>query len=321
MLNTRLTKFLDIKYPIISAPMAFASGGKLASAVTNAGGLGLIGGGYGDKVWLEAQFNEAGNTIVGCGFITWALGNNPDCLDLVLSKKPKAMFISFGDPEKYAKKIKANNIPLICQIQTLKDAKHAVDIGADIIVAQGAEAGGHGEKRATFTLVPEVACYLSIHAPNVLLVSAGGVANGRGLAASLMLGAQGVLVGSRFWAASEALVHPNMWQAGIKASGDDTLRSTFVDVVRNKNWPERYSINLIANEFSDKWHNNEAALAADNAAMQSWQRASLNGDSSISTAFVGEAIGQIKSVEPAAVIISNMVDEAEKLLSNKWQYN
>lgn len=318
MLNTRLTKFLDIKYPIISAPMAFASGGKLASAVTNAGGLGLIGGGYGDKVWLEAQFNEAGNTIVGCGFITWALGNNPDCLDLVLSKKPKAMFISFGDPEKYAKKIKANNIPLICQIQTLKDAKHAVDIGADIIVAQGAEAGGHGEKRATFTLVPEVADYLSIHAPKVLLVSAGGVANGRGLAASLMLGAQGVLVGSRFWAASEALVHPNMWQAGIQANGDDTLRATFVDVVRNKNWTERYSINLIANEFSDKWHNNETELAADNAAMQSWQRASLNGDSSISTAFVGEAIGQIKSVEPAAVIISNMVDEAEKLLSNKW---
>lgn len=106
MLNTRLTKFLDIKHPIISAPMAFASGGKLASAVTNAGGLGLIGGGYGDKVWLEAQFNEAGNTIVGCGFITWALGNNPDCLDLVLSKKPKAMFLSFGDPEKYAKKLK-----------------------------------------------------------------------------------------------------------------------------------------------------------------------------------------------------------------------
>ena len=318
MLSTRLTKYLGIEHPIISAPMAFASGGKLASAVTNAGGLGLIGGGYGDEIWLQEQFDEAGNTVVGCGLITWALDKNPDCLDLVLSKKPKAIFLSFGDPAIHAKKIKSHNIPLICQIQTLKDAKHAVDIGADIVVAQGAEAGGHGEKRATFTLVPEVADYLATHAPNVLLVAAGGVADGRGLAAGLMLGADGGLVGSRFWAASEALVHPNMWQAGIKATGDDTLRATFADVARDRDWPERYSINLISNEFSDRWHNDEAALAANEKAKQSWRQANLDGDTSIANAFVGEAIGQISSIETAVDIITNMMQEAEILLRNKW---
>lgn len=229
--------------------------------------------------------------------------------------------VVFGDGKDKCnpcKKIKSHNIPLICQIQTLKDAKHAVDIGADIIVAQGAEAGGHGEKRATFTLVPEVADYLATHAPNVLLVAAGGVADGRGLAAGLMLGADGVLVGSRFWAASEALVHPNMWQAGIKATGDDTLRATFADVARDRDWPERYSINLISNEFSDRWHKDEAALATNEKAKQSWRQANLDGDTSIANAFVGEAIGQISSIETAVDIITNMMQEAETLLRNKW---
>lgn len=318
MLSTRLTEYLGIKHPVISAPMAIAGGGKLAAAVSNAGGLGLIGGGYGDEDWLKEQFELSGDAKVGCGFITWALNENPEYLDLVLENSPKVIFLSFGNPLAYVNKIASKNIPLMCQIQTLKDAKHAVDIGANIIVAQGSEAGGHGEKRTTFTLVPEVADYLAVHAPDVILVAAGGIANGRGLAASLMLGAQGVLVGSRFWAASEALVHPNMWQAAIQANGDETLRSTFADRVRSKNWPSRYSINLIENDFSDKWHGNEAELAKNKEAKQEWLDAMKIGDTAIANAFVGEAVGQINNVQPAAKIVADMVQEAETLLRDKW---
>jgi len=165
MLKTRLTEKLNIEVPILLAPMAFASGGALASAVTQAGGLGFIGGGYGDKKWLEQEFTAAGNAIVGCGFITWSLTNQPELLTQILDRKPKAVFLSFGDPAPFVGKIKQAGALLICQVQTLRDARHAIELGADIIVAQGAEAGGHGEKRATFTLVPEVADCIARTAP------------------------------------------------------------------------------------------------------------------------------------------------------------
>jgi nitronate monooxygenase len=316
MLKTRLTEKLEIDVPILLAPMAFASGGALASAVTQAGGLGFIGGGYGDKDWLEQEFNAAGNAVVGCGFITWSLANQPELLTQALDRNPKAIFLSFGDPAPFVDQIKHAGALLICQVQTLRDAKHAIGLGADIIVAQGAEAGGHGERRATFTLVPEVADYIAKTAPDVLLVAAGGIADGRGLAAALMLGADGVLVGSRFWAANEALVHPNMWQAAIEASGDDTLRSKIVDIVRARNWPDRYTINLVENDFSKDWHGRETALKTDKTAHQTWQDALGAGNTTIANVFVGEATGLIHDIKPAAQIIEEMIKQAKDCLKN-----
>ena len=314
VLETRLTELLGIEHPILQAPMAFAAGGALASAVTNAGGLGFIGGGYGDADWLDDQFALAGNTAVGCGFITWSMAQNTELLTQALARRPKAMFLSFGDPKPFAAEIKSAGAALICQVQTLKDAIHAIDVGADIIVAQGAEAGGHGESRATFTLVPEVADYIAAYAPNVILVAAGGIADGRGLAASLMLGAEGVLIGSRFWAATEALVHPNMWQAAIDATGDDTQRSKTVDIVRERNWPGRYTLNLVRNDFSNEWHGNEAALQNSKEAKRKWQAALETGDTRVANVFVGEATGLINEVLPASEIMEKLVTEAKGLL-------
>jgi len=316
MLKTRLTEKLNIDVPILLAPMAFASGGALASAVTQAGGLGFIGGGYGDKDWLKQEFNAAGNAVVGCGFITWSLADRPELLTQALDRSPKAIFLSFGNPKPFADQIKQAGALLICQVQTLQDAKHAIDTGADIIVAQGAEAGGHGEKRATFTLVPEVADYIARNAPDILLVAAGGIADGRGLAASLMLGTDGVLVGSRFWAASEALVHPNMWQAAIDATGDDTLRSKIVDIVRSRDWPDRYTINLVQNDFSKDWHGCESALKADKAAQETWNDALGAGNTAIANIFVGEATGLIHDVKPAREIIDMIVSQAKACLKS-----
>ncbi len=188
-LKTRLTERLGIEHPILLAPMGVMAGGRLAAAVTNAGGLGIIGGGYGDKEWLDQQFAAAGNTRVGCGFITWSMARDPKLLDQVLDHKPAALMLSFGDVEPHASKIKAHGIPLICQAQGMKYVREAVDAGADIIVAEGNEAGGHSGHRGTITLVPEAADYLAKRAPETILVAAGGVGDGRGLAAALMLGA------------------------------------------------------------------------------------------------------------------------------------
>jgi nitronate monooxygenase len=169
-LHTRLTELLDIEHPILSAPMAFAAGGKLAAAVTAAGGLGLIGGGYGDAEWLKRELAEAGNARVGCGFITWSLAKCPELLDPVLARLPAAVMLSFGSPLPFGQQIKAAGAKLICQVQNIEHAHAAVDVDADIVVAQGAEAGGHGLVRSTFTLVPEVADYLAKVAPSTVLV-------------------------------------------------------------------------------------------------------------------------------------------------------
>lgn len=318
MIETRLTKRLGLKHPIIQAPMAFAAGGALASAVSQAGGLGLIGGAYGDEAWISDQFEAAGNQQVGCGFITWSLKDKPELLDRVLEREPSAVFLSFGNPASFVNQIKAANIPVICQIQTLKDAKHAIDVGADIIVAQGAEAGGHGENRGTFTLVPEVADYISNHAPETLLCAAGGVGDGRGLAAALMLGADGALIGSRFWASNEALVHPKMLQAAIDANGDETIRTNVVDVVRNIDWPKRYSARILRNEFSDKWHDDVDGLRVNiTAESKKWRDALAVGQATIANAFVGEVAGLIMDSKPAPEILADIVNEAELLLTTK----
>ena len=106
MLKTRLTERLGLRHPILGAPMAFAAGGRLASAITEAGGLGLTGGGYGDAEWLSREFDIAGNRPIGCGLITWALNRQPAVLDLALSRNPKAILLSFGDPVAFASRIK-----------------------------------------------------------------------------------------------------------------------------------------------------------------------------------------------------------------------
>ena len=143
-LQTALTRHLNIEHPVILAPMANTAGGALAAAVTQAGGLGLIGGGYGDDGWLRAQFAQAGNTRVGIGFITWSLARQPELLTLALDHEPAAIMLSFGDHTPFVDAIKKAGVILICQVQTLQQAVHAAQSGADIIVAQGQEAGGHG---------------------------------------------------------------------------------------------------------------------------------------------------------------------------------
>lgn len=315
-LTTRLTKRLGITHPIISAPMAFAAGGKLAAAVSAAGGLGLIGGGYGDSDWLEQQFQAAGNQPVGCGFITWALRKQPHLLDQVLAHKPKAIFLSFGNPELFAKPVREAGALLICQIQSLSDAEHALDCGADILVAQGAEAGGHGERRATFTIVPEVADLIAAKSPETLLCAAGGIGDGRGLAAALMLGADGVLVGSRLWASTESNVSPRMHAAALAATGDQTIRSQAMDLARRLDWPARYSARVLKNQFIERWHGREVELmtVADIEA-EKYRKAWTDGDPEGSNTFVGEAVGLIHSIEPAGAILSRLVREAEERLS------
>ncbi|MAO89963.1 MAG: oxidoreductase [Rhodospirillales bacterium] len=319
-ITTRLTRQFGIDHPILSAPMAGASGGQLAKAVSEAGGLGLIGGGYGDATFLSQAFRDAGNTAVGCGFITWSLAQNPDLLDLVLSHNPCAIMLSFGDPGPFVAKIAESDVPLICQCQTIAHVRQAVDLGATVIVAQGGEAGGHGALRGTMNFVPEVADLLAANSPDTLLVAAGGIADGRGLAAALMLGADGVLVGTRFWASLESLAPMQHRKAAIPATGDDTVQTTAVDIVRQKDWPAEFKVRVQQNAFTQKWHGHEEELrAVVETAVPAYTAALEAGDPQQSAPICGEAIGLIASIEPAARIVETMVEEAHARLNSRFE--
>lgn len=319
-LRTRLTERLGIEHPVISAPMGFISGGRLAAAVTAAGGLGLIGGGYGDAEWLEHEFASAGNTRVGCGFITWSLAKQPQLLGKVLAHAPAAIMLSFGSPAPFAQIIKAAGALLVCQVQKMAHAREAVAAGADIVVAQGTESGGHSETRTTFTLVPEIADYLAATAPNTLLVAAGGVGDGRGLAAALMLGADGVLLGSRLLMSEEALVPRGFQDAVVRADGDAAIKTRVLDIVRGFNWPSGITGRALRNRFVADWHGREAALAEPVTTARELRRytqARDAGDTENTGIFIGEVAGLIKDVQPADAIIKAMVADAEELIAGR----
>jgi nitronate monooxygenase len=311
-IKTRLTAALGIEHPVISAPMAFAAGGLLAAAVSEAGGLGLIGGGYGSANWLREQLKLLDTSRFGCGFITWSVADRPELVEMVLERKPAAIMLSFGDPAKLSRIVTDAGVRLICQVQCLEDVRVALDNGASIIVAQGAEAGGHGQSRATMTLVPEVADLLAGLSPATLLCAAGGIADGRGLAASLMLGADGVLIGSRFWASTEALVHPNFHATALEATGDNTIRSTVMDIVRHYDWPNGYTARVLSNQFTERWHGHESELTANAAVLDpQWVSAWNHGDTTVANVFVGEAVGIIDVVKSARQIMDELITEAE----------
>jgi nitronate monooxygenase len=315
-MQTRLTEFFGIEHPIVSAPMAQISGGKLAAAVSSGGGLGLIGGGYGDSAWLQREFGLAGGARVGCGFITWSLARAPELLDQTLERQPAAVMLSFGDLRPFAERVHAAGIPVIAQAQTLDHARRALDAGAEIVVAQGGEAGGHGMTvRSTFTLVPDVVDLAADRAPETLVLAAGGVADGRGLAAALTLGADGVVVGTRFWASSEALVSPRAHERALGASGDSTYRTRVYDHVRQLDWPPEYNERALSNPFVDGWHGNEAGLLASLPdVVKTYEAAVAAEDFGAAAILIGESIGLIDAVRPAADIVADVASQAERVL-------
>jgi nitronate monooxygenase len=315
-LATRLTEFFGIEHPILLAPMDVVSGGRLAAAVTSAGGLGLIGGGYGDAEWLQREFDLAEGTRVGCGFITWSAAQKPELLEQALERNPATIMLSFGDLRPFADRIRAAGVPLTAQVQNLDHARQALDAGADLIVAQGGEAGGHGMSvRSTFTLVPDVVDLVAERSPETLVVAAGGVADGRGLAAALALGADGVLVGSRFVASAEALVSPRALQRVIEANGDDTIRTQVYDRVRQADWPPEYNGRVLRNSLIDTWHGNERELLTRlPEVVSSFEKAVAAEDFNSVTLPIGEAIGLVRDIRPAADIVRDMARDAARIL-------
>ena len=215
----------------------------------------------------------------------------------------------------FCPKIRRAGALAFCQIQTLAQARAVLMQGADIIVAQGTEAGGHGGGRSTLPLVPAVVDMVASLGRDVPVVAAGGIADGRGLAAALMLGAEGLLMGTRFYIASESLASPAAKARVVAASGDDTLRTTCFDVARGYRWPNEYTGRAVRNRFTEAWHGREEALARNEDERARYADAATRGNPEIAVVFAGEGIDLIHAVEPAAVILDRVIREAEAALA------
>jgi nitronate monooxygenase len=319
MISTRLTALLGVKHPVLLAPMDLVADARLAKAVAQAGGFGMLGGGYGDAAWLTRELDALGDTRAGVGFITWSLAKQPHLLDLVLERRPPAIMLSFGDVRPHVGKIKRAGALLICQVQTVDHANHAVANGADILVAQGAEAGGHGIARGTFALVPAVVDA----ARGVPVAAGGGVADGRGLAAAMMLGAEGVLVGTRFYASHEAAGSQQAKERIVAASGDKTIRSILFDIARRNVWPAPYTGRVLQNAFSERWRGRESELLQHQEAEAArYAEARAAGDYDTAAVIAGEAVDMISDIPPAGEVVARMVTEAGALLagaSNRYR--
>ncbi|MGJ8616041.1 MAG: NAD(P)H-dependent flavin oxidoreductase [Sulfitobacter sp.] len=310
-IHTSVCDLFDIEHPVLLAPMAGVSGGALAEAVSKAGGLGLIGGGYGDADWLNHAFDDAGDERVGVGFITWSLARQPHLLDLALDRNPAAVMLSFGNFKPFLHRIRDTQTKLIVQVQTLKQAREAVDAGVDAIVAQGTEAGGHGGARATLPFVPAVVDI----AQGIPIIAAGGIADGRGLAAALALGASGALCGTTFFASDESLANDNAKHAAVRGSGDDTERSSVFDMARGLDWPAHWNIRTLRNDFTQHWVGDMAGLKQNLATEQArFKAASAADDIDIAAVIVGEAADLIQNRRPAQVTLQNMISQAEEIL-------
>jgi nitronate monooxygenase len=319
MIRTRLTQRFGIKHPILCAPMALVTGGALAAAVSRAGGLGIVGGGYagtlGGEPDLEAELAIVKSEKFGVGFITWALTQAPAVLTRALKYSPFCVFLSFGEPGPFAEEIRRAGALLICQVQCIADIDVALKAGAAAIVVQGSEAGGHGASRSTFPFLPEAADYLNQHSPETLLLAAGGIADGRGLAAALILGADGAVVGTRFWASEEALTNKTHTDKAISANGDATVRTRALDALRGVSWPGNYSFRFMQNKLSAEWaHREHHASEAFGSLADHYAQARVQDDLDTVAVVCGEAIGLIHDRPSAESIVKTMAQQAEDLL-------
>ena len=291
--------------------MAGVSGGALAASVSNGGGLGLIGGGYGDADWLEREFDVAGDARIGVGFITWSLARQPHLLDLALNQTPEALMLSFGNFQPFLRRIRDTQTKLIIQVQTLTQARVAVDAGVDAIVAQGTEAGGHGGGRATLPFVPAVVDI----AQGIPVIAAGGIADGRGLAAVLALGASGALCGTTFFASDESLASESAKQAAVCGSGDDTERSSVFDIARGLDWPSGWNLRTMRNSFTRRWSGDVVGLNQKLEEEQARFATALAADDmDVAAVIVGEAADLIRTREPAQATLCRMIAQAEDRL-------
>jgi nitronate monooxygenase len=308
---TAFTSRFGLDHPIALAPMGGSAGGALASAVSDAGGLGFVGCGGGDQPWLDRELGLVSTTRSwGVGFLTW--GVSAPAIARALEFGPSAVLLSFGDPAPFLPLVRDAGAAVVLQVGDLESARRAVDLGADVIVAQGVESGGHGWStgRGTMAFVPVVVDL----AGSIPVLAAGGIADGRGVAAALALGASGALIGTRFQATPEAVVDPRISTALVEGRAEDTVRSSVLDVVRGSSWPSQYPGRSLPHPLLSLWQDREEELRASPEAVVAAYRAGIADGSVPPPVWAGEGLDLVTSLVPAGELVRQIGEQAAAVL-------
>lgn len=317
MLHTYLTTSWRLRYPIIGAPMAYVGRGRLALAVSQAGGLGMIGiGSTESSDFLAREAAIARGTDqgrFGIGMHAWAIERRPDLLDAAIEANPFLISISFGSPSPYVERLHRHGILLATQVNSRAEAIQAADAGVDLIVLQGTEAGGHVTGQvSSLPLLQSV-----LDAVQVPVLVAGGIASPRGVAAALAAGADGVWVGTCLLASPECENTEQARSRIVLAQETDTILTRAFDVAQGLAWPSQYPGRALRNRFTDQWHSHIDALPQASEARQQLVEAIADKNYDFAYIYAGEAVGLVKQEQPAADVIRQLGDGAEQLLRER----
>ena len=318
MLHTRFTDLLSLDYPVMSAPMSNHSGGQLAAAVSEAGGLGTFGGtnDLGPE-WLREQLAYVrGRTDhpFGVGFITQLIEYNTTNIEIALEERVPVFIFSFADPHPWVSRAKDAGAVTLCQVQSLDLAKQAVDAGTDILMAQGNEAGGHTGETNLLPLLVE----LVEHYPGIPVLAAGGITSGRALAGAIAAGAEGVSLGTAFLATPEAVEVPDSFKERIvQSDGQDTTFTRLYDLLGTRPWPDRIAGRVYRNRLVREWDGRDAEILANREELASDVAAArADADTELSAVYMGQGAGRINSIRPATDVMRDLCQAAESILAD-----
>lgn len=308
-MNTKITELLGIKYPIIQGGMAWIAESTLASAVSNAGGLGLIAGGSAPIDYLREQIRKTKEAVNSKPFgvnVMLMSPNADDLAKLIIEEKVPVVTTGAGNPGKFMDAWKEAGIKVIPVVPSVALAKRMERAGADAVVAEGTESGGHIGENTTMCLVPQV-----VDALEIPVIAAGGIADGRGIAASFMLGAEGVQLGTRFLAAEECQIHPTYKELVVKAKDTDSIVTGRTTGHPCRNVKTKFSKKLASGEKDGSITPEEF----EEITLGSLRKAVQDGNLEEGSFLCGAIAGMITDVKPCKDIIEDMFAQAEGLLN------
>lgn len=311
MFRTRVCELLGIEYPILQGGMAWVATAELAAAVSEAGGLGIIGAGGMPGEILREEIRKARSLTDKPFGVNIMLMSEfvEEQMKVVLEEKPAVITTGAGNPGVYISDLKSAGIKVIPVVASVALAIRLERIGVDALIAEGSESGGHIGEVSTFALVPQV-----VDAVSLPVIAAGGIADGRGFLAAFALGAEGVQMGTRFVCSTECTVHPAYKEAIIKAKDRDT-------VVTGR--PTGHPVRCIRNKLTRKFEELEARCAPpeelEELGKGRLRAAAVDGDVEYGSVMAGEISGLIKDIKPVKQIIQDIIKEAEELLANLFK--
>jgi nitronate monooxygenase len=313
MIQTRLSEMLQLRYPIIGAPMWGAGRGNLARTITQAGGFGMIGVGSDAAVsYLEAEAEIArgdDETRFGLGLFVWAIERRPELLDAAIAARPNLLCLSFGSPAPYIERIRAAGIRVAAQVGAVATAREAESTGVDLIVAQGTEAGGHTGHVGTLPLLQGV-----LDAVELPVLAAGGIASPRGLAAVLAAGGAGAWIGTAFLACVECANTPEARRRIVAAGETDTVLTSLFDRIQGLPWPAQYPGRALHNRFAEQWSDRIEQVVGDEALAEQYRHARSARDYDTAVIYAGQAVGLVRQERSAGEVVREIGDGAEAML-------